>query len=308
MNKYKVAGLVIETEIDFPELIEIEHSTVDYIIKYGNVPDILGGNSSLIVSGRNNDIEYYYNNNQVLYIREIFHSPYLFKCLIDNNEIIVHNDLKGVNIKYYRRLLLGSILSIFSFKKNLYPIHGGGISYKGESFIILGKSGAGKSTLNMLLQERGFKTIGDDILNIYIEDKKSYVHPGIPAAFLKKNTIDILKKLDSEKIILRKPKWKTTFSTIDNFDNNIRQIRKIYYLLESDEDIFMSNIDISKKKTMISNTGYSSMVYRGIDSKKHDRMVTDIVNSTEIVEFKRPFDMDRLDDSVDFILNDIKNT
>ena len=39
MNKYKIGGLILGTEIDFPELIETKDGNVDYTIKYGEVPD-----------------------------------------------------------------------------------------------------------------------------------------------------------------------------------------------------------------------------------------------------------------------------
>ena len=37
-------------------------------------------------------------------------------------------------------------------------------------------------------------------------------------------------------------------------------------------------------------------------------MISDLSSTVKIVEFKRPIGIDRLDDSVDFILDDIKNT
>ena len=308
MNKYKIGGLILGTEIDFPELIETKDGNVDFTIKYGNFPDILGGNSILEISP--NGVEWYINdNNQVLCVRSIERIPYHFKCLIDNNEVIFHNDIKGSNIiQYYRRFLLLSLSSIVSFNNNLYPIHGCGVSYKGESFIISGNSGEGKSTLNMLLQERGFKTIGDDVLNVYVDNKKSYVHPGPPVSFLIDDSIDILNMWDIEKIILRDPIWRTTYSTIGNFDNITRPIRKIYNLSKYNEDIYISsNINISEKTRIIKNNAYCGYLFGKIDSEKQKRMITDIANYTEIVNFKRPKDLNKINETVDFIINDIKN-
>ena len=36
-------------------------------------------------------------------------------------------------------------------------------------------------------------------------------------------------------------------------------------------------------------------------------MITDIANYTEIVNFKRPKDLNKINETVDFIINDIKN-
>ena len=76
-------------------------------------------------------------------------------------------------------------------KDNFFVFHGGGVAYKDELYLFLGKSTSGKSTLTTFLINNGFKYISDDIIPVNTE-KNTASSPGNPI-MLRDGGLNVLK-------------------------------------------------------------------------------------------------------------------
>tara|TARA_Y100000385_G_C12966673_1_gene582168 strand:- start:66 stop:998 length:933 start_codon:yes stop_codon:yes gene_type:complete len=310
MNKYKVSGLVIETEIDLPLLIKSTKKNADFIVKLGNISEEV---ESSFINGKAFKIcvygcVYYVNDKNETFMTLDTISTGFVKCLIDcKNEVTL--DCSNSFIKVCSGFILNSVLTMISINNNLFPIHAYGLNYNGGAFLIVAPAGSGKSVLNVSLQQRGIPMISDDFVNIYMKREKPYVFSGYPAISLKDDAINILNMWDLKKIALKDTR-KTTFHS-DLFKEGTIPLKKIYVLSEGDDMSISDGLDIKNKISILNEHSYIPQISTSekyINYKKVKKMISDLSSTVKIVEFKRPIGIDRLDDSVDFILDDIKNT
>jgi len=305
--------LVMETEIDIPFLIKSTKKNADFIVKLGNINEevessFINGRAFKIVKDNQSNHFYYVNDKNETFITLDAVGEGFVKCLIDcKNEVTL--DCSESYIKVCEQFILTSVLTMISVNNNLFPMHSYGLNYNGGAFLIVAPPNSGKTVLNVSLQRRGIPMISDDFVNIYMNSEKPYVFSGYPAIRLRDDTINTLNMWDLKKIALRDI-WKTTFHA-DLFKEGTLPLKKIYVLSEGDDMSISDGLDIKNKIRVLNERSFISHVITSekyINCEKVKKMISDLSSTVEIVEFKRPLDIDRLDDSVDFILDDIKNT
>lgn len=176
---YKVYGLVVESEVQLKELIEVINEDVQLIdvkIKFEDTPSII---KEKIISGKTskfniNDGWFCIKDVAIYYIR-------------DGNNIIIEKD--GGNDQDIKTFLLGSAFGALLIQRGTVAIHGGTVvlrdrSEKGninntissneKSIIITGDMGVGKSTLTSAFRLQGYKFLSDDVSVIGRSPIKSY--------------------------------------------------------------------------------------------------------------------------------------
>ncbi len=79
-----------------------------------------------------------------------------------------------------RSFFMGNCIAIALTQKNLVPLHGSSLIYKGKTILVCGGSGAGKSTLTTALINKGATLMADDISAIDIEGGTCYTCSGFP--------------------------------------------------------------------------------------------------------------------------------
>lgn len=296
MNKYIVGGIVLKTEIDFPELVKCNSNNIDVVVKYGEVPIELDDSKKVKVLFSSN------NNDEVM-----FKMPDVARFLIKGTSeitICLEDEKRKSDAEKY---ILTFVLGVLSFKKEFFPLHGGGIVHKGEAYLFSGKSGAGKSTTMAGLQQRGFASVGDDIANLFIKDGKVYVHPCFPRFKLWEESLEILDNKNEGEYRLRTDMDKYLVP-MSNFHSEAIPVKRIYLLQENNEGKTSFDLVKGKDKLMkLKANSYKPWMVKAFGlEQKHFGLLMQISPKIEFVEFNRTKDKDRLGDMFTTLITHIK--
>jgi hypothetical protein len=182
---YKVYGLILESEIEIPEVPEIIKSEPNATIKIGTVPDKL--NDTL--------------GKGVLY--ELTKKDFLFKLeriakyRVQSGEIITIQPEVDANLNEIRLFLLGSVFAALLHQKGIFVLHGSAVAKDKKAIIFTGSSSSGKSSVAYGLYKKGYTFVSDDISVITCSDNGTCsIYPGIPQFKLWKDVLNHLKHFE----------------------------------------------------------------------------------------------------------------
>jgi len=197
---YKVAGLSIQINSDFPITVNTFHPKFRLFESDGpEKENVLISHHFSIPAKIHNKIDH--NDTRLIFSNKflsvfkaghcwIYEHKYSEEFSIKYNAIVVFNEEHTIGNVYtndidesaYSKAKLGSVVlfggdhylmsNILSCKKGIL-IHANGLAYNDKGIVLVGKSGAGKSTLSRMLKDNGFKVIADD--RIILQRKKSGV-------------------------------------------------------------------------------------------------------------------------------------
>jgi len=291
---YTLGGIVIASEFEIEELTPSEEKA-DVTLKMGKTPEKLE-NATI------NKILVQVNSNEV-----ILTIPDIAKFwIINDNEVIIevlHPDKTADAQKY----ILSFILGVLSFKKGFYPLHGGGVIHNGEAYLFTAHSGAGKSTTVAGLQQRGFKSLADDICNLYIENEKIMMHPCFPRFKLWEDSLEMLNIKNVGEYKLRSDLQKFLIPVLNDFSITPVPVKRIYLLVENREGkTFMEEVLGKDKMEILRNNNYKPWMVKAFNIlKEHFGLMSSISNKVEIKRFNRPLNKAKLNEMYDFLIADI---
>jgi hypothetical protein len=171
MPVYSAYGLIIESELEIPELAVPGDTSLshDVSIRYGRVPDVSGqgdeeqGFAVLLSEGE-----------------AVYAKGRCGRFLVrDGNEILVEPD-EGIEDRIVRLSLFGPALALILIQRGFLVLHGGAVAFPGGTVILLGPGGAGKSTLTGELCKQGGKLFSDDVVALDMSQSPPLVMPGVP--------------------------------------------------------------------------------------------------------------------------------
>ena len=182
MYYYKVYGLTLSSDYEFPQFVSIDkpEGETDIAIEHGMSDEIMNMVKDGYWSSDRPHNKWFRNQVGIFWI---------------------HDDRK-INFLEYdgtideaAQYLPGMCLSILLWFRKMITIHGACLRYKDKTIIIAGNSGSGKSTLSTELIKKGAMLIADDMTGIAAEDGTFYAYPAFPAQKLcmdqvEKNSID----------------------------------------------------------------------------------------------------------------------
>lgn len=169
MYNYWGFGLIITSEIEFPELLPFESERADVTIRLGKTPERLTG-------------------DDVIEKVRVSISPaeYLLKVLDianyyagNGNEIIIEI-VPGADEKSVRLFMLSNAMSAILHQRNMIPLHASAVHNKDGVALFCGRSGAGKSTTATALQQLGYKVFSDDVCVLKEIEGELMVLPSYP--------------------------------------------------------------------------------------------------------------------------------
>ncbi|CAM4251914.1 hypothetical protein EWU23_09220 [Cytophagaceae bacterium 50C-KIRBA] len=220
--QYSSFGLLIQSDLEFPEFVDCHFEYPDLIISIGKVPSKLKF-SPLIEEPHEciNDREYYLEVENVA-------KYYAF----DGRELIVEYNSEA-DKRTIRIYLLATVMAAILHQRNSIPLHASSIKWKDGLVVISGESGAGKSTTVSGLLKSGYSIFSDDVLVLkQDEDQEVAALASYP---LIKLWDDAIQKLQSELFESRdfvvKPGYeKFGFFFHEHFDVNPYYIKLILVL------------------------------------------------------------------------------
>lgn len=183
MFKYTAYDLVIESEIELPELSTIGVGHPDIIIRKGTVERICGpGHGSASRFGRE---------------ETIFEWATVGRFSIIERTTIVVDANPGVADAIIRMPLLGPVLALTLHANGHLILHASAVALPTGGVVFMGDKGAGKSTTAAMLLSRGHLLLADDIVLITSANEPLIV-PGFGQMKLTDESSEIADLKDSE--------------------------------------------------------------------------------------------------------------
>lgn len=170
-SAYLVAGLVISSEIELPELLPCpQHGgEPDVVIRFAPVP---AGLPLAVQATAEAEIA----DNEVL-----LKIPGVARYLISGGTRIRVETESGAGTQEVRLFLLGSALGAIYFQRGYLPLHASVLVMNGRAVAFAGDSGAGKSTMAAWLNAAGYPLLCDDVCVVrFDENELAMAYPGYP--------------------------------------------------------------------------------------------------------------------------------
>lgn len=170
-RRYRVYGLTVETELEFPELLSTRDEIPDVRVCFGSVPETV---ENAIVKTN------WCQASKREFLMQIegvarFH-------VADGRRIAVElsagseNKIRASDVRLW---LLGSAFGALLHQRGMLPLHVSAIKGPNGVWAFTGPSGEGKSTLAGFLHRRfGWKLVSDDVSVIDSDRCQAIVHPG----------------------------------------------------------------------------------------------------------------------------------
>lgn len=293
---YKVFGLVVESELECPDL-PLSSGIPDVRISFGKVPDSLESPLSKGVRFQAAPGEFLLKVDLVAH----YH--------VKNGDSITIQPFPNSNDEDIRLFMLGSAFGALIMQRGLLPFHGSGIVIDNNGIIFSGVSGSGKSTLAGAFLQKGYSLITDDVSVIEIREKTPFIHPGYPRMKLWKDSLKKLEQYDENLPRVRKMLEKYRIDVTSKFVNEKVPLTTIYILNASNkEGIELKRLRGIEKFNALKNNTYRYNFIRGLQQEKlHFMYLSDIAGKLQVKKITRTNRSFMIDELRDLILKDIKN-
>lgn len=221
---YRAYGLIIESEIELPELIE-DQGDPDVTVRIGTVPELSEANT-----GRYKRIRAT-KDELLLTVEEVA------QYYVENGKSIVVRPIQPIDESAIRLFLLGSAFGALLQQRGYYVLHGSAVESKGKAYVFSGKSGAGKSTLTATLAMKGYPLIADDVCAIDVRTGvEPTILPGFPRIKLCKDAAELLDKDCSKGLPVRAGFEKYNFPVDDMRQSQALPIGGIFIIRKGERE------------------------------------------------------------------------
>lgn len=228
MYRYKIYGLVLESEIEFEEFLRIDENSsikTDVYVRSGIVgPEITAFLDKIGKPSRNHYISMDYS---------FFRNDYAYFLIKNGNEIIIQEvgpKATWTNTSHFA----GFAMSMLMIQRRMLPIHCSIVTDGNYATMISGSSGAGKSTVTRKLLDRGFKLMADDIGAVKMVVDKAIAYPAFP--YQKMCRDEVLKRnLDINSMLyIGGVRDKFLVPAVDVFVDEPKELKSMFVLAKSD--------------------------------------------------------------------------
>ena len=293
---YQAFGLVIESQIECPELMTGAGQPIpDVSVRVGTTPTHLDHNSIKLgdwIEGGAGQI--------LLKITGVAN------YLIHNGREIVVDAAQGASPEDLRIYLLGSAMGAVLHQRGLLPFHGSTVSANGQTITFSGPSGIGKSTLAAALVGRGNQMLADDVSAIsFTGQGVPMVHPGMPQLKLYDDSGQRLGRNPSFARPLGNHAGKSGYPEHASFISEALPSKIIYILGKHSEDSFkeipLKGID--KFNALRINTYRPSFVKAMGLELTHFDLLKKLTAHIDVRILLRPADGFRINELADYVLD-----
>lgn len=171
---------------------------------------------------------------------------------------------------------------LFTLENKYYFIHAGAVEIDGKPILFIANSFGGKSTLTDFFIQKNHTMISDDKVATYIQNDLVYSVPSYSyhRPYRKVEDLGIY---------------------VENFAKENKPISKIYNLIKSDknEKITINEIIGIKKFTALR---YATDIDLQVNKESRFNMLSKIANNIKVYDISIPWDLDRLEDVYQTIL------
>jgi len=283
MYHYWGFGLLIASEIEFPELLPFDADKFDVMIITGKTPARIEG---LQIEG--NLFTFNISNKKLLFkVKDIasYYATNGHSITVEINERV--NEMRSV-----RLYLLATVMAAVLLQRKLLPLHASAILQTGGLCLITGDSGAGKSTAVAGLLKKGYTIFSDDVIVLAINKDTVSAAASYPMMKLWEDT---LTKLDDALFSNRDFEIKPGLNKYgiffhEQFDTSQYPVKKMI-ILQKAADGQLTSRQITGAAIFKEMIG---QIYRPILLQDPDlkvlvfQLFSNLMQTVEVYEIKRP--------------------
>lgn len=174
---YRLYGLRIKTDLDFPQLVVEDAETVtepvpEIRIEEGEIPKEI-----IRETRRKYDFgpDFSFLSNRTMWM------------VVEQGRFIRYRRKEGSNPFYLKTYLLGYGMAMIAMQRGQLAIHCSAVADERGAVLIAGESGAGKSTITTMLLEQGYELMADDMAVVEPRTDRTFVYPAFPYQKLCRN-------------------------------------------------------------------------------------------------------------------------
>lgn len=179
MFYYHLYGCVLESDLEFPQLVKAENNAgrPDIIFVSGSMPDE-------ILQKAEQNIFYEFGDE----FSWLFNRTCIFT--VENGKKITYYLKPEGKVNYLQSYLLGFGISMLFLQRGEMAIHCSALHNGKEAILIAGESGSGKSTITNHYLEQGWQLMADDMAVVkYDKETGTVVYPAFPFQKLCRNVV-----------------------------------------------------------------------------------------------------------------------
>jgi hypothetical protein len=182
---YRVHGLVIASELEFPELAPVApdlDATPDLNIRLAKLAPDLEMSATDIP-------DLFLSGDKLLLV-----VPGAARFAIGQGTDVTIEMADSPDIALLRLFFFGSVMGLVCHQRGLLPLHASAVAFDGEAIAFCGPPGMGKSTLAAFCVEAGARLVADDVLVVSMTGSGSHavVNPGMPKVKLWRDALEAL--------------------------------------------------------------------------------------------------------------------
>jgi hypothetical protein len=292
MHLFKLYGLNADSQWVLPECLPaVLDSVADIRIYQGHVP------AEGIESATNNNWEQSIDGEFWLNIEEVA------RYWIRHGKEIIVDPYPGADEESIRVFLLGSAIGALLFQRGLLLIHGNAIEVNGGCLVCVGDSGAGKSTLAAAFLQHGYRLLADDVVPV---TEQGMATPGFPRIKLWGETARQL-GIETEGLRRIMPDMdKYNVPLGERFCETPLPVKWVYVLESVDEGFACTPYEgMSRFEPLHDNTYRVHFLDAMALKPQHLQQVAKLAGNIHMAKIQRPQSGFRLNELVQFILDDI---
>lgn len=293
MTHFQLYGLIVQSDWPLPECLPVSETTVpDIQIIKGIVPSAGIDSNSTDFEEQSLDGEFWMNIEEV--------ARYWIK---NGNEIIIepYPEADDASIRLY---LLGSAIGALLFQRGLLLIHGNAIEVNGGCAVCVGDSGAGKSTLAAAFWQKGYRLLADDVVPVSADGLAT---PGFPRIKLWGDSAEQL-GIDTHgfrRIMPDVDKYNVPLD--EGYCDTPLPVKWLYVLESVDENFNCHHYEgMARFQPLYDNTYRVHFLEHMALKPQHLQQVSRLASQIHMAKIQRPISGFRMDELVQFILDDIQ--
>lgn len=171
-------GLIVQSDLELPELPTATEKDVDVVIRYQSVPDHLVNSTA--------KTPWY----EVAGSKFLIRVEGVAKYYVEDGTTISIEPEEGTSEELIRLFLFTPVLGRLLQQRNYLVLHGAVAVINGRAIALLGASTDGKSSVALKLYTRGHEILADEICAICYREGKAYVLPEKPRLSVWRDTLD----------------------------------------------------------------------------------------------------------------------
>ena len=318
MYKYKIYGLIFETDIEFSECERIEtHESAVVTIKSNELSEMVRDvglqeeTFSKMLSPDDEMPSKYSKKEGDIYYSYIVGTVYL---KITGDSLVEYKAVRPVDDIVFRQWMLCYAMTLALIKKHEIILHCAGllVPETDDAILVCGDSGAGKSTISNALLDKGLLFVSDDSVRVAASNGEAKVY----GSYMQRRLCeDVIERDHYDKSKLEyfeendRHKWVVNMGA-DYYGGAPHKLKCLFFLkLKETGDATISEVKGAEKITQIMRCLYKTGAYKaeGLTTELFVKFAT-IAKDVRVFVIERPTDKMTIDTITKLIVEKAKET